>query len=712
MNSYTISFTFSSQLVSETKTFSDIANQSFTLGYAYDLSGGLQSVTDPFGSTINYARDKIGRLTGVSGTPFGDNTTGQYLEGIQYRAFGAVKQMTYKTDDNNLISMQYDNDLRVSNHQTSSAQSNAVEGFAQKAAFTYLADSRVQAMDNRVNSKFDRAFAYDFAGRLTRNDFGNGQGTTAYTQSIQYNDFSQMTLRDTTHWGAENAFLETFVNGRQTNGNGLLYDAAGNLLHTQTRGTDGSYQQTIYDAATRATTVKTQSYERVARGHTIRHVHTLEQSYDGDGRAVKAQETWQAYDPTAPPDSPKYQIWSTVLGSPLTEISDTGAKLKTKVFAEGAVIAEQIGANAQVAWIAADPVTGSSLRIYKTGMFFEDERKELEALGQEVLPEEPPVEEQQSSNENVIHTAEEPEWQCQAAELGEKSFFEQPEHCQRAQMESSSFPLSELFSARMTESNPQRINAAGGAGRKPPTLVAAQLTKAERQARKVLGDALAATGKFDNEADGESGGLGGDAPGFVGAGIQTQENNLPHGRFSLIVYFKGDVELDGDILDKIDDAIDYAIKSDECTKAFKKVGATPIKDQLANTTLVTESVFNDANNDHLWTTEGPGIGEFIRSKYTTTLYDISVYNYQNKGRNYIGLTYNALGSPSGIREDFGVVLIHSMVHTGSIEGQKTEGESGGIRSAPYHDLKFLGEDYKNILRSCTKRGGSKLLEGQ
>ena len=45
-----------------------------------------------------------------------------------------------------------------------------------------------------------------------------------------------------------------------------------------------------------------------------------------------------------------------------------------KVFAIGGVIAEQLY-TVQTAWIAADPVTGSSLRIYKTGMFFEDERK-------------------------------------------------------------------------------------------------------------------------------------------------------------------------------------------------------------------------------------------------------------------------------------------------------------------------------------------------
>jgi uncharacterized protein RhaS with RHS repeats len=75
------------------------------VGYTYHLSGGLKAIADPFGSTINYTNDKTGRLAAVTGTSFGNNTTGDYAAGFQYRAFGEVKQMTYKTDDNAVVSI-------------------------------------------------------------------------------------------------------------------------------------------------------------------------------------------------------------------------------------------------------------------------------------------------------------------------------------------------------------------------------------------------------------------------------------------------------------------------------------------------------------------------------------------------------------------------------------------------------------------------------
>jgi hypothetical protein len=76
----------------------------------------------------------------------------------------------------------------------------------------------------------------------------------------------------------------------------------------------------------------------------------------------------------------------------MTEVNFTGKKLKTKVFAGGAVIAEQQSQLALdgsddpkvVVWIHADPVTGSPQYVNKDGSNWY--RKEYEPLGgQEVL---------------------------------------------------------------------------------------------------------------------------------------------------------------------------------------------------------------------------------------------------------------------------------------------------------------------------------------
>ncbi len=52
------------------------------------------------------------------------------------------------------------------------------------------------------------------------------------------------------------------------------------------------------------------------------------------------------------------------------------------------MIAEQNydGSFGNVDWITADPVTGSSVRMRKSGAFYSSQRKEYEPLGQEVLP--------------------------------------------------------------------------------------------------------------------------------------------------------------------------------------------------------------------------------------------------------------------------------------------------------------------------------------
>lgn len=79
------------------------------------------SATEPVCFNGKLSKRQSGALISVAGTPFGDNTSGQYTDQIQYRAWGAVKQLNYKTGDNALVKMQYDNRLRVSRHEVDSA---------------------------------------------------------------------------------------------------------------------------------------------------------------------------------------------------------------------------------------------------------------------------------------------------------------------------------------------------------------------------------------------------------------------------------------------------------------------------------------------------------------------------------------------------------------------------------------------------------------
>jgi hypothetical protein len=135
------------------------------------------------------------------------------------------------------------------------------------------------------------------------------------------------------------------------------------------------------------------------------------------------------------------------------------------VFAGGAVIAEQVNSvypSPYVVWQSADPVTGSSRRIYKTGSVYEDDRKELEALGQEVLPTEPVQELPDSQTQSAsITTTDQPEWMCSNAVSGHLSFWEKPVHCQIAIIESGNFSIPDALAAGRSQGNPRAIELTG-----------------------------------------------------------------------------------------------------------------------------------------------------------------------------------------------------------------------------------------------------------
>ena len=80
MGSVTYAFDNLSQLTSETRTF--VVN-SYALSYTYNLVGELASITNQWGTTVNYGYDKVGRVTGVN-DPGGVLI---YANALSYRAF-------------------------------------------------------------------------------------------------------------------------------------------------------------------------------------------------------------------------------------------------------------------------------------------------------------------------------------------------------------------------------------------------------------------------------------------------------------------------------------------------------------------------------------------------------------------------------------------------------------------------------------------------
>lgn len=437
----TIDYTYDelSRLTSETKYFYDLPNapvtgNKYTISYAYNLSGNLKSITDPFGIAVSYTHDKTGRLTKVDGTPLSENPTGRYADNIKYRAFGGIKQMDYKLPDyTSQIKMEYDNRLRVNYFETTKSG-----GYLMKADFSYNADGRVEAKDDLLDNKFDRTNKYDFAGRLNFNQFGMGQNNQQqsvriYEQTITYDAFSMMISRTGEHWGNPTGFSQSYVNGRIQNQTGLTYDAAGNIAHSGSIISPHDFQATDFDAAGRR--VKFFSSSKGRQGSMLNMIteQQTEHEHDGDGRPVKEKFGYNFYhindpQPTMTTNVKAYQVWSTVLGSSLTKIQPDGTKWETKVFAGGAVIAKQNDATDTVEWMTSDPVTGTEGKFRYTSSGGDAVIEEHEPLGQEVLPLDPADLPDPPPNE-IAGDWNDRQWQCQVPERFYGGFWGMPMHC-------------------------------------------------------------------------------------------------------------------------------------------------------------------------------------------------------------------------------------------------------------------------------------------
>ena len=307
-----------SQLESETRTFTGLTG-TFTLSYSYNLAGELKSITDPFNSRIDYAYDNSGRLTGVTGTSFGNITL--YATGAKYRAWGALKSLDY--GDTKTLTVGYNGRLQPNSFE--------VPGVLKKS-YEYYEDGSLKKINDllEVNSKYDRLYKYDHVGRVKEALSGvEARGGTSangmdrmYNETFQYDALNHLTVRTTSHWNQNYSSTDSFQNDRRTGG---TYDEDGReLLSPELNYT--------YDAAGNLI-----SFGDLSTSQTG-------QRMDGDGRVVWSQrqsfneQTWQWQT-----EKTAYYVNSSVLGgAPVTEVDANGGKVRTLVYAGGSVLAWQM----------------------------------------------------------------------------------------------------------------------------------------------------------------------------------------------------------------------------------------------------------------------------------------------------------------------------------------------------------------------------------
>ncbi len=320
-----------SRLTSETRSFNGVG--SYTLSYGYNLASELSSVTNPWGAVVGYGYDKVGRVSGVTGS--GYFGVSSYANSISYRAFGAIKGMNY--NDGHALTTAYDNRLRATMWKVSD-----VLGYNYNYDYFNERTGRVTYAGSIYDPSLDRSYEYDNVGRLAISHSGaearahawTGQWGTmdgAYSQGYDYDVWGNVTHKY--GWGGEvqggSAGQSSDINYSYTGNrrNGFSYDGAGNL-------TNDLGQTFTYDATGQQATASYGGY-------------SLVQSYDGNGLRVKKNDNGPV----------TYYLRSSALGGQVVaEISGTGVWTRGYVYVGSQLLALQSNG---VFWMHEDPITKS-----------------------------------------------------------------------------------------------------------------------------------------------------------------------------------------------------------------------------------------------------------------------------------------------------------------------------------------------------------------
>jgi len=295
--------------------------------------------------------------------------------------------MTTTTERQTDISFDYDTALRPSAY-TAASTANGTD--IHDRAFSYYNDGSLHEITDNVDAKYSQKNEYDFASRLKKNDFGNSTDGIPYRQTLSYDAFNHITARSTWHKDStERSYTAGFTSNRKTSGgyqSGTdTYNNSGQVVENNI-----GYENKRtwkFDAAGRTTEwLDTVPYVSVARdeGGTI--------TFDGDGRPAKKVKRARDRNITSTwTEETEYTIFSSVTGAVVSTTDTTGRKIKTNVYLNGSVIAEQVVSwfdddpSESITFKNVDPLSGSQMDTTATGeiigVYENGGKVELEPLG-------------------------------------------------------------------------------------------------------------------------------------------------------------------------------------------------------------------------------------------------------------------------------------------------------------------------------------------
>jgi RHS repeat-associated protein len=210
----------------------------YTLDYAYDADGNVTQITYPSGRIVNYARDALGRISGVTTKTNGASPVVTLASDVDYRPFGPLTGLTY---GNGLALVKtFDLDYRPDGILVHEAATSITILDRLKA---YSDGVNLTGINDNLDQSRTESFAYTPANRLQSAD--GLWGTLNYTYDLVGNRASEALTQGSTTTTATYAHpsgsnrLATVTEG--VNVRAFTHDNAGNVTADDRAGTVYNY---------------------------------------------------------------------------------------------------------------------------------------------------------------------------------------------------------------------------------------------------------------------------------------------------------------------------------------------------------------------------------------------------------------------------------------------------------------------------------------
>lgn len=207
-------------LVEEART---LGAATFTTGYAYDLADNVVKVTYPSGRIVNYDRDDLGRVAGVTTQESAAAVPVTIAGDVTYLPFGPMESLTF---GNGLtVTYGYDQDYRLTDIDTGGGVAAV-----QDLTLGYDGRDNITAITDNLDPARDQGFGYDALSRLT--SASGPYGDIAYT----YDPVGNRETRDVTVGAVTTSEAYSYA----LDSNRLLSVDVGGTPRTLTHGASGN----------------------------------------------------------------------------------------------------------------------------------------------------------------------------------------------------------------------------------------------------------------------------------------------------------------------------------------------------------------------------------------------------------------------------------------------------------------------------------------